>query len=407
MPANWGENKEYLIQEKIQNWIYPYEWSFEMLKSAALQTLKLQELALEYGYNLKDASAYNIIFINLKPVHIDLFSWIKEPPNIAWVGLEQFFCEFINPLLVQRITGLGFQAFFKSGLNGLPSSELYSLMSLYQKLKPQNFTLVTCKVLLDNFSKKSNFQESGNKNLPDSLLIKLQLSNIKKLKTKIKKIRIFKHSSWSNYRITRQYSQKDLSNKHLAVDTFINQYQTDNLIDYGSNDGEFTLKAARSIDNILAVDLDATCIDIIFQKFKKLTEFKELSLAVIDLSNPSPAIGWENCERQSFLSRTSNYQAFFALALVHHLRITANIPTKMIFNFLAKRHSIGMLEYVAVNDPVMKNMLRRRPDLDLSDYSWDAFCDICKIFFKIQSISKISDTRSILILKRIEHDQST
>jgi hypothetical protein len=49
---------------------YPYEWSFNQLKDAALVTLQIQKMALKYGMCLKDASAYNIQFRNGKPILI-------------------------------------------------------------------------------------------------------------------------------------------------------------------------------------------------------------------------------------------------------------------------------------------------------------------------------------------------
>jgi len=62
-----------LLKPEVVDFIsYPYEWSFSMLKDAALTTLKIQRLALDYNMVLKDASAYNIQFYNGKPILIDM-----------------------------------------------------------------------------------------------------------------------------------------------------------------------------------------------------------------------------------------------------------------------------------------------------------------------------------------------
>ena len=50
--------------ELLQPISYPHEWSFLMLKDAALCVLRINKIALEYGIETKDCHAYNIIFHN-------------------------------------------------------------------------------------------------------------------------------------------------------------------------------------------------------------------------------------------------------------------------------------------------------------------------------------------------------
>jgi len=63
--------------ERIPFISYPYEWSFSQLKDAALTTIKIQKIAMEYGMSLKDCSAYNIQFLNGKCILIDTLSFEK------------------------------------------------------------------------------------------------------------------------------------------------------------------------------------------------------------------------------------------------------------------------------------------------------------------------------------------
>lgn len=64
--------------EKIPFISYPYEWSFSQLKDAALLTLKIQMICMKYKMSLKDASAYNIQFLNGKPIFIDTLSFERR-----------------------------------------------------------------------------------------------------------------------------------------------------------------------------------------------------------------------------------------------------------------------------------------------------------------------------------------
>ena len=81
---------------------------------------------------------------------------------------------------------------------------------------------------------------------------------------------------------------------------------------------------------------------------------------VMDLTDPSPAIGWRSQERPSFLDRAKP-DAVLALALVHHLAIGANIPLPEVVSWL---HSLGghlVVEFVGPEDPMPVGSCRTSP----------------------------------------------
>src|SRR3546814_1056173 len=70
-----GAGATYVIEHpKIAFVSYPYEWSFSLLKAAALLHLDLHLAALEHGMTLSDASAYNVQFLGPRPLFVDLLS---------------------------------------------------------------------------------------------------------------------------------------------------------------------------------------------------------------------------------------------------------------------------------------------------------------------------------------------
>ena len=79
---------------------YPYEWCFSQLRDAALLTLKIQKTALEFGMSLKDASAYNIQFLDGHQVLIDTLSFEREIEGAPWVAYRQYCQHFLGPLLL-------------------------------------------------------------------------------------------------------------------------------------------------------------------------------------------------------------------------------------------------------------------------------------------------------------------
>ena len=96
-----------IIQPKKLNFIsYPYEWCFSEFKQAALTTLEIQKISLEYGMTLKDASAYNIQFINGKAIFIDTLSFEKYTEGQIWTPYKQFCQHFLAPLALMSHTDI-------------------------------------------------------------------------------------------------------------------------------------------------------------------------------------------------------------------------------------------------------------------------------------------------------------
>ncbi|BAY47907.1 hypothetical protein SAMD00079811_55260 [Scytonema sp. HK-05] len=77
--------------EKIPAVNYPYEWSFLMLKAAAIAVLQVNLVANQYGYQTKDCHGYNIIFDGCYPKFVDLGSFVKlGEPGSNWIAYEEF-----------------------------------------------------------------------------------------------------------------------------------------------------------------------------------------------------------------------------------------------------------------------------------------------------------------------------
>ena len=79
---------------------YPFEWTFEMLRDAALLQLEVTRRALTEGFITKDATSFNVQFDGARPVFIDVGSFERPPPGEPWPGYRQFCQLFLNPLVV-------------------------------------------------------------------------------------------------------------------------------------------------------------------------------------------------------------------------------------------------------------------------------------------------------------------
>ena len=109
----------FLEHETIPVVSYPYEWSFGMLRSAALLQLNLVGQAISNGFTLKDATPYNIQFVDRKPVFIDIPSFEPLQEGEPWTGYRQFCEMFLFPLLVQSYKNCNFQPFMRGSIDGI------------------------------------------------------------------------------------------------------------------------------------------------------------------------------------------------------------------------------------------------------------------------------------------------
>ena len=118
--AKFPEVLGIIEQSRIPFISYPYEWSFDMLKDAALHTLDLLLHSGQYGFTLKDATAYNVQFLGCRPIFIDILSIAKYVPGTPWAGYTQFCQQFLFPLALTAHRGVHFQHFLRSYLEGIP-----------------------------------------------------------------------------------------------------------------------------------------------------------------------------------------------------------------------------------------------------------------------------------------------
>ena len=116
--------------ERISFTSYPYEWCFSQLKDAALLTLRIQSLALEFGMSLKDASAYNVQFRHGRPILIDTLSFEKYAQGKPWVAYRQFCQQFLAPLALMSRKDVRLRRLISVFLDGVPLDLASKLLPL-------------------------------------------------------------------------------------------------------------------------------------------------------------------------------------------------------------------------------------------------------------------------------------
>ena len=119
---------------------------------------------------------------------------------------------------------------------------------------------------------------------------------------------------------------------------------------------------------------------------------------VQDLTNPSPAIGWENREREQLESR-GPADMVLALALIHHLAISNNVPLQRLAESFARLGRWLVIEFVPKEDSQVKRLLATREDI-FPDYTVQGFQEAFAHSFEIVDKVEIHGSKRILYLMK-------
>jgi hypothetical protein len=369
---------------------YPYEWCFSQYRDAALATLKIQKRALEHGLTLKDSSAYNIQFHQGRPVLIDTLSFEIYQPGQPWVAYRQFCQHFLAPLSLMAYVDVRLGQLMRVYIDGVP-------LELAARLLPfsSRFRLP---LLLHLFLHAGSQRRYADKPAtPAGQMSKAGLLGlIDSLETGIKALHWSpKDSEWGDYYEIHNYSPAGLEQKERLVASYLERIQPGNVWDLGANTGRFSRIASGMKIPTLAFDIDPAAVELNYRQCMAEKETHLLPL-IADLTNPSPGIGWQNQERMNLLER-GPAEAVLALALVHHLAISNNVPLERVAEFLQRAGRWLVIEFVPKGDSQVQRLLATRQDI-FPDYHAQGFEKAFSNSFVIHDVQKIPESERCLYL---------
>jgi hypothetical protein len=375
---------------------YPYEWCFGQLQDAALHTLTILDQAVQQGMILKDASPYNIQFLQGKPVFIDTLSFEGYDATLPWVAYRQF-CEcFLFPLYLAHYCGIDTGKILTAYPDGIPAGVTARLLPRKSRFNAG----ALMHVHLQNIVKPANRTSK-----PPAFSRQKLMHLTRHLERILKKLkpRPSPHSAWSNYYEDTILSRQYLDEKQRLFSDLIHGLHFLTAIDIGANDGFFSRIAASKNPEAFftAIDADAACIDRLYNTIRGKNIPNILPLC-IDVLHPSPAIGFQNKERASFDERF-HAELVIALAFVHHLVLGANIPLCDIPQYLAAL-STGWLiiEFVPLEDEKAQELIRNKHRWH-QPYDTSSFERYFEEYFSIEKKSKVPGTERILYLMKKRH----
>jgi ribosomal protein L11 methylase PrmA len=389
LDINKFKNNKILEHKKLDYISYPYEWSFDQLKDAAIHHLDFHIYLLNNNATLLDASAFNIQFNGHKSIFIDLLSIKKYENGEYWKAHKQFCENFLNPLILKSKKEIDFNNWFKGNLEGITTKDLNSILNFKDKFSYNIFTQV---VLLDYLerraikNKKINVNQINKKKFPK----KSFLGMLNNLKNFITSLELKKNKTvWDDYSKNNTYKAEEEILKKKIVKEFSNKYKFKILTDLGCNDGVYSkICLDNGCEYVVGFDYDLNAVNNAY----KLAKEEKLNFLPLyfDASNPSSNIGWAQNERKGFLERV-NFSGMLSLAFEHHLAIAKNIPLDQVVKWLIKTAPKGLIEFVPKNDETIKKMLSLKGDI-FKDYNEENFKKFILKEAKIISETKISES---------------
>lgn len=384
----------YLLRHRRLPFIsYPYEWPFSLLKRAALFHLDLLLTALDHGFTLSDATAYNVQFDGTRPIFIDHLSFRPYREGEIWAAHRQFCMQFLNPILLWSRLGVAPNAWFRGNLEGIEPEELARLLRWRDRL---SWTALTHVVLQGFFQQRANSGKGGEVSARETKLSKVAFKGLLSgLRSFIEKAQPpGRGTVWGQYAGDNSYAEPEAEAKRRFVAKMASTAKPGLLFDLGCNTGDYSLAALQAgAQYVVGFDFDFGALEQAVQRSgSDRLPFLPLWL---DATNPSPDQGWGQKERKGFGERVKG-DAVLALAFIHHLAIARNIPLPMVIDWIMSIAPVGVLEFPPKSDPMVKLLLKNRDDI-FPEYDEDHFLGLVRQRARIVDREHLSPGGRLLV----------
>lgn len=390
-PAESETALKVIQPERVPFISYPYEWSFSQLKDAALATLSIQRRALKLDMSLKDASAYNIQFVRGKATLIDTLSFEMYNEGQPWVAYRQFCQHFLAPLALMALKDVRLSQLLRVYIDGVP-------LDLASELLPWRTRFSFGLATHIHLHAKAQLHYAGEEVKPrrGTMGRQAMIGLIDSLEAAIRKLEWKPGGTeWGNYYDITNYSDAAFEHKKELIGAWTERLKPAMIWDLGGNTGVFSRVAGKSGAHVVSWDIDPTAVEINYRQVKDEKNENLLPL-LLDLTNPSPALGWANRERDSFGER-GPADITLALAVIHHLAISNNVPLPRLADFFAETGKWLIIEFVPKSDSQVKKLLASREDI-FPNYTREGFETAFRKRFKFHEAAEVRESERVMYL---------
>ncbi len=395
-PEAFGIPEGVVIQPKRIPFIsYPYEWCFEQYRDAALATMEIQNTALEYGMVLKDASAYNIQFLTGYAVLIDTLSFDFYREGSPWGAYGQYCRHFLAPLMLMSHVDERLSRWMQTCIDGIP-------LDLADKLLRGHGGGLAAQMHIHAHAKSvARHNDDGKKGAPrQASMSKNALASFcESLRRDTAKLPAPQEASeWGDYYSNTNYQESAARSKSEIVEELLSEVDPlRNVWDLGANDGRFSRIGNDLGAHVVAFDLDCNAVS---QNWKEVrSSHRKMLPLILDLSAPSPAIGFANEERKTVGER-QRPDCIMMLAVIHHMAISNNLPFDRIARWIAGLTDHLLIEFVPKEDSQVQLLLATRADI-FPDYHETGFEAAFSEFFALEKkVPVAGSARTVYLWRR-------
>lgn len=395
-----------LEHERVPVVTYPYEWSFSMLKEAAVVMLRVNQIARDFGYQTKDGHGYNILFHGSRPVFIDLGSFIEvQPGHTGWQGYEEFLRFFYYPLklwfdgnefLAQRVLSgamlplmphdsyLAYRRPFTRYLNGRLRLRLARLPLLLNRVS--SVPKEDVKRLWPGRKGRllqwlRPFLKMGRRNSDLSWLMK-----------KVGQLQVVEQESmWGSYHLQSglvdALGELRPSPRFKRIANLIDHFEIENVIELAGNQGAFAryLLSTTRVQSVVCTDYDANAIDRLYRSLG----FDQQAVTPAVLNFMAPILLAETQPPQQRMKA----EAVVALAVTHHLLLTQQFSIDKIFSAICQySEKYLFVEFMPLG------LYAGRSELNLPAwYRLEWFREACMRHFQIVVEEQLEENRTLFI----------
>ncbi len=375
---------------------WPWEWSFSMLKDAALLQLQLMKDALAEDCILKDATPLNFQLQGSCVLLMDTASIERLQTGEAWHGYRQFCQQFLFPLMLQAWKDVAFQPWLRGSVEGVPVADFARMLSWRDLLRPGAVTHVWLHALLQRQSRQQPVRQSLESSGFDRSMIERNVEGLQRIVRKLD----WKPagSTWAGYNVEAAHVAQDSVIKERFVREICRSASPQTVWDMGCNQGRYSRIVAECGAQVVAMDADHLTIDQLYRRLRD-EQNSRITPIVYNLADPSPSLGWNGNERPA-LEERSKPELVLCLALIHHLVIGSNLLLGDVLQWLRRLNATVVLEWVDRSDPLVAQLLQNRRDV-FEDYSADHFRHCAESHFRIVRTERLSDTRELFLLQPV------
>jgi hypothetical protein len=344
----------HLAPERVPFISYPYEWTPGQLRDAALLTLEIARRVFERGMALRDASAFNVQFLRGRPILIDTLSIGPRAPDSPWLAYGQFCRHFLAPLALAGLCAPELMRITECFSDGLPVQIASDTLGLRGRFRPGVALHLHLHALAERHAMR------GARVARNRMTDRRHAQLIEGLRSTVESLTVRDvRTPWLQYEGGAHYNEADRRLKDNFVADAIDRVRPMALWDLGGNRGDLALAHAPVGGSAVVLDSDLGCVDACYRAAYR--DRKPVVALWRDLLAPTAASGWAGEERASLTER-GPADLVIALALVHHLCLTGQVPVERVSRWFRSLGRWAVVEVPDRNDPMVADLFRRAPE---------------------------------------------